>query len=103
MALSLPHELQSQLIHGLAKEIEVVKKNIYATGFALNFEQSHLSGTLPTDWKQSNVTPIFKEGSKLQDTNYRPVYLKCFPCKLFEHVCKHMFDYLETHNNLQHG
>ena len=28
------------------------------------FNQSLMEGVLPTDWKQANVTPIFKKGSK---------------------------------------
>ena len=30
---------------------------------------------VPEDWKQANVTPIFKSGSKSKTSNYRPVSL----------------------------
>ena len=61
----------------------------------------------PIDWTRANVAPVFKKGSKLQAVNYRPVYLTCITCKLFEHIiCRHVLDHLEQHKiitDLQHG
>jgi len=39
------------------------------------FNLSIQTGTLPTDWKRSNVIPIFKKCSKSSPTNYRPTVL----------------------------
>ena len=35
------------------------------------FNKSMLEGAVPEDWKQANVTPIFKKGSKGTPENYR--------------------------------
>ena len=71
------------------------------------FRKSLDSGEIPSDWKSANITPIYKKGSKLQPSNYRPVSLTSIPCKIFESILR---DQLITHltdNNLinssQHG
>ena len=94
-----PDKLAGRLLQCLAKEITPVVHYI--------FTQSLCTGKLPTEWTQANVAPIFKKGSKLQAVNYRPVFLTCITCKLFEHViCKHILAHLEDHQiltDLQHG
>ena len=37
--------------------------------------QSYDEGRLPSDWKNSHITPIHKKGSKADPGNYRPVSL----------------------------
>ena len=43
-------------------------------------------GTVPDDWRQANVAPIFKKGEKYDAANYRPVSLTCICCKTLEHI-----------------
>ena len=87
------------MLQSLAKELATVLRFI--------FEQSLLTGDLPTDWTRANVAQVFKKGSKLQAVNYRPVSLTCITCKLFEHIiCRHVLGHLEQHKiltELQHG
>jgi hypothetical protein len=70
-----------------------------------NFSQSR--GKVPSDWRQANVTPVFKKGEKYLVSNYRPVSLTCICCKVLEHiVMSNMLKHLEVHNILvdcQHG
>ncbi len=47
--------------------------------FYLVFKKSIETGTLPDMWKMANVTPLFKKGSKLKASNYRPVSLTSIP------------------------
>ena len=93
-----PDKLPGRLLQSLAKEITPVVHFFFT---------SLCTGELPTEWTQANVAPIFKKGSKLQAVNYRPVYLTCITCKLFEHItCKHILAHLEDHKiltDLQHG
>ncbi len=42
------------------------------------------AGVVSVLWKQPNVTPIFKKGSKLKPSNYRPVSLTSVLCKVME-------------------
>jgi hypothetical protein len=53
------------------------------------FQYSLDIGLLPTIWKDANVAPIFKAGSKSSPSNYRPVSLTCICCKMLEHIVLH--------------
>ena len=51
--------------------------------------------TLRTKWKEAEVRPIFKKGSKSSPGNYRPVSLTSVLCKVLEsfirdHLYKHL-------------
>ena len=71
------------------------------------FKKSMKSGDLPRDWKQANVTPIFKKGKRSDPLNYRPVSLTSVACKTLEKLIrKRVVEHLETNNLLskyQHG
>ena len=41
---------------------------------------------VPKDWKQANVSPIFKSGNKSKTSHYRPVSLTSQICKIFEAI-----------------
>jgi hypothetical protein len=60
--------------------------NAFATPLSLIYKRSFATGSVPDLWKKSNVTPIFKKGSKLKASNYRPVSLTSVPCKVMEHI-----------------
>ena len=49
-------------------------------------ELSVSSGTFPTMWKQANVIPVHKKGSKKLPDNYRPVSLLPICSKILEKV-----------------
>ena len=65
------------------------------------------TGTLPSAWKTSFVSPVFKEGATCQAENCRPVSLRCITCKMLEHIiCHHVGSHLDRHgilSPLQHG
>ena len=54
---------------------------------ALIFNESLARGDLPLpdEWRQANVSPVFKKGVKYDAANYRPVLLTCICCKTLEH------------------
>ena len=53
---------------------------------ALIYNESLAQGTVPDDWRQANVAPVFKNGEKYNAANYRPVSLTCICCKTLEHI-----------------
>ena len=53
---------------------------------ALIYNDSLAQGTVPDDWRQANVAPIFKKREKYDAANYRPVSLTCICCKTLEHI-----------------
>ena len=54
------------------------------------FNKSLSIGVVPSEWKSSNITPIFKGGNACLVTNYRPISLIS---KVLERI---------VHNNLMH-
>jgi hypothetical protein len=71
------------------------------------FTKSMEEGSVPPDWKDANVTPIFKKGSKSAPGNYRPVSLTSVSCKLMESIIRDSVTEHLSSNNLigksQHG
>ena len=61
--------------------------DILAPALTLIFNKSMSEGEVPADWKQANVTPIFKKGTKADPGNYRPVSLTSIPCRLVMEAC----------------
>ena len=49
------------------------------------FQASLSTGIVPNDWRQANITPVFKKGERFKASNYRPVSLTCICSKLLEH------------------
>ena len=71
------------------------------------FNLSLEEGVVPFEWKEANIIPLYKKGSRNKSENYRPVSLTSVICKLLERLIKdHMVDFLVKHkllNSSQHG
>ena len=84
-------------------------RNIIVPILTIIFQNSLLSGTIPSDWKHANVCPVFKKGDKHDPKIYRPISLTCICCKLCEHIiASSLMKHLEDSNtcilyDLQHG
>ena len=63
--------------------------------------------SVPDDWKEANVVPVYKGGSRNVATNYRPISLTSQLCKVFETIIRdQVIEFLETNaliRNSQHG
>ena len=74
-----------------------------AAVFNLSIEE----GVVPLEWKEANIIPLFKKGSRSKSENYRPVSLTSVICKLLERLIKdHLVDFLVKNNLInptQHG
>ena len=66
-----------------------------------------IMGDFPVEWKEANIIPLFKKGSRSKSENYRPVSLTSVICKLLERLIKdHLVDFLVKNkliNTSQHG
>ncbi len=94
-----PDSIPNAILKSLSNELAPVLASI--------FNQTLVTGQLPDDWRNANISPIFKKGDKHQAANYRPVSLTCVCTKLMEHILvKHILTHLEKHQvltTLQHG
>jgi hypothetical protein len=94
-----PDNISNKVLKSCAEELAPVISHI----FQLSLE----TGSLPTYWRNANISPIFKKGDKHTAANYRPISLTCVCCKLLEHItCRHVPKHLERNKiltPLQHG
>ena len=78
-----------------------------STPLANFFNLSLEKGIVPSEWKEANITPLFKKGSRNKPENYRSVSLTSVVCKLLETLIRdHMVEFLVKHkliNTSQHG
>ena len=73
-----PDSLSARVLKECSSEIAPV--------LALIYNETLAQGTVPDDWRQVDVAPIFKKGEKYDAANYRPVSLTCICCKTLEHI-----------------
>ena len=52
------------------------------------FQNSLVQGAVPNDWREENITALFKIDSVSAIQNYRPVSLTSVICKLMESIMK---------------
>ena len=63
------------------------------------FNCSLRTGNIPSEWKTARVTPIYKDGSKDDVSNYRPISVLPVTMKVLERLVHHQFyDFLTVHN-----
>jgi hypothetical protein len=75
-----PDGIGPQLLQELREEV--------APALTVMFSQSLRSGVVPEDWRNANVTPIFKKGKKTDPGNYRPVSQTSVCCRILETIIR---------------
>ncbi|MCP3930316.1 MAG: hypothetical protein GY705_14575 [Bacteroidetes bacterium] len=75
--------------------------------YTILFQASLDQGSVPSDWKEANIMPLFKKGDRSLAENYRPISLTSISCKLLEHVVHSNimchFDKYNVLDDAQHG
>ena len=67
------------------------------------FRQSLDTGEVPSQWKQANITALFKSRDKKDPNNYRPISLTSVVCKLLESFIRDsIMNHLINNNLLFH-
>ena len=69
-----PYNIPCPILKELALEIAPVITTIYRQSLEL--------GTLPCDWKEAIISPVYKKGNVHLASNYRPVSLTCVISKI---------------------
>ena len=75
-----PDCIKGYILKNLSKEIAPILVEIFKTSLHSN--------TQPESWKEANITPIHKKGSKCSRRNYRPISLTSIVCKMLETIIK---------------
>jgi hypothetical protein len=94
-----PDEIPNILLKKLALVLCIPLSFLFDASFKLN--------SLPQQWLQAFVSPIFKKGATSDPNNYRPISLTCTCCRAMERIINSdIIKYLTLHNliaNNQHG
>ena len=77
--------------------MEIVEQ--ISTPLAKLFNVSLEEGIVPSQWKEANITPLFKKGFRNKPENYRPVSLTSVVCKLLETLIRDdIVEFFVKHN-----
>ena len=91
-------ENKSPGVDGISPKILKETVEQISTPLAHVFNMSLKEGIVPFEWKEANIIPLFKKGSRNKSVNYRPVSLTSVMCKLLETIIRdHMMDFLIKH------
>jgi hypothetical protein len=85
-----PDQIPTRILKEACNDIAPFLTNI--------LRQSLITGEVPEDWQQANITAIYKKGDRSQAVNYRAVSLTSICCKTMEHIVyRHIIEHLENH------
>ena len=95
--------LRTSKAHGAdgipARLLKVAAREL-ALPIATIFNYSLSTGTIPVEWQQARMTPIFKEGNIQDISNYRPISVLPLCMKVFERLVHNHFHTHITTTNL---
>ena len=83
-----PDGISGRMLKGTAQSIAIPLCKL--------FNMSISTGSIPQEWRTSNIVPVHKTASKGLACNYRPISLLCIVSKLLE---RHMYSKMEEHLN----
>ena len=77
----IPPKLQGESVEQISVPLQIM------------FSYSLDEGIVMLEWKEGNIIPLFKKGSRFKSENYRPVSLTSVISKLLERLIKDHLDY----------
>ena len=73
---------------GIAPKILKETVEQMSTSLAHVFNMSPQEGSVPLEWKETNIIHLFTKGSRNQSVKYRPVSLTSVICKVLESIIR---------------
>ena len=85
------YAIPPKLLKEIVKQISIPLTKV----FNLSLEE----GIVPSEWKEANITPLFRKESRNKSENHRPASLTPVVCKLLETlIIDHMVEFLVNIN-----
>ena len=86
---------KSPAVDGIAPKIQKETVEEISMPLAHVCNMSLQEGIAPSEWKEANIIPLFKKGSRNKSVNYQPVSLTSVICNVLESIIRdHMVDFL---------
>ena len=79
--------------------VKILKENTkyFAEYICLQFNEAICASKFPASFKFANITPVFKQGSRNQKDNYRPIIILPIISKIFEKlVCRQLSNHFDN-------
>ena len=77
---------KSPVVDGIPPKLLMETIDQTSIPLARVFNLSLKERVVPFEWKEANLIPLFKKGSRNKSDNYRPVSLTSVICKLLERL-----------------